>query len=99
MPARLRIPSYAVWDTVIFALNILAFIFIGLQIRPILDSLEPAERAPYFAVAGAVPRAAQRRSRQQNSSARGARHLGRRDEAALDQRRVFERAPRGLGLA
>ena len=37
-----------------FALNILAFIFIGLQIRPILDSLEPAERGRYFAVAGAV---------------------------------------------
>ena len=37
-----------------FALNILAFIFIGLQIRPILDSLAPAERGRYFAVAGAV---------------------------------------------
>jgi monovalent cation/hydrogen antiporter len=53
-PARVRIPSYAVWDTVVFALNILAFIFIGLQIRPILGSLEAADRAPYFAVAGAV---------------------------------------------
>ena len=37
-----------------FALNILAFIFIGLQIRPIFESLEPADRARYFAVAGAV---------------------------------------------
>jgi CPA1 family monovalent cation:H+ antiporter len=54
IPARVRIPSYAVWDTAIFALNILAFIFIGLQLRPILDALEPAQRAPYFAVAGAV---------------------------------------------
>lgn len=54
MAARIRIPSYAVWDTVIFALNILAFIFIGLQIRPILESLEAADRARYFAVAGAV---------------------------------------------
>jgi monovalent cation/hydrogen antiporter len=53
-PARMRIPSYAVWDTVIFALNILAFIFIGLQIRPILESLEPVHRNQYFAVAGAV---------------------------------------------
>lgn len=53
-PARMRIPSYAVWDTVIFALNILAFIFIGLQVRPILESLEPAHRNQYFAVAGAV---------------------------------------------
>ena len=53
-PARIRIPSYAVWETVVFVLNILAFIFIGLQIRPILESLEPAMRGRYFAVAGAV---------------------------------------------
>jgi CPA1 family monovalent cation:H+ antiporter len=54
IPARVRIPTYAVWDTVVFALNILAFIFIGLQIRPILESLEPAQRGRYFAVAGAI---------------------------------------------
>jgi len=53
-PARIRIPSYAVWETAVFVLNILAFIFIGLQIRPILDSLEPAIRGRYFTVAGAV---------------------------------------------
>jgi len=53
-PARIRIPSYAVWETVIFVVNILAFIFIGLQIRPILDRLEPAARGRYFAVAAAV---------------------------------------------
>ena len=53
-PARIRIPTYAVWETVVFALNILAFIFIGLQIRPILESLEAANRGRYFAVAGAV---------------------------------------------
>jgi len=53
-PARLRIPTYAVWETVVFALNVLAFIFIGLQIRPILDALEPADEGRYFAVAGAV---------------------------------------------
>ena len=53
-PARIRIPTYAVWETVVFVLNILAFIFIGLQIRPILESLEPADRGRYFAVAGAV---------------------------------------------
>jgi CPA1 family monovalent cation:H+ antiporter len=53
-PARLRIPSYAVWETVVFVLNILAFIFIGLQIRPILESLEPTARSRYFLVAAAV---------------------------------------------
>src|SRR5215470_12046672 len=50
-PARVRVPSYAVWDTVVFALNILAFIFIGLQIRPTLESLSAANRGPYIAVA------------------------------------------------
>ena len=54
IPARTRVPTSAVWATVVFALNILAFIFIGLQIRPILGSLEAADRAQYFAVAGAV---------------------------------------------
>jgi CPA1 family monovalent cation:H+ antiporter len=54
IPARIRIPTYAVWDTVIFALNILAFIFIGLQIRPIMESVEPAIHGQYFAVAAAV---------------------------------------------
>jgi len=53
-PARIRLPSYAVWETVVFLLNVLAFIFIGLQIRPILASLEPASRARYVAVAAAV---------------------------------------------
>ena len=53
-PARIRIPSYAVWETAVFMLNVLAFVFIGLQIRPILESLEPAARGRYFAVAGAV---------------------------------------------
>jgi CPA1 family monovalent cation:H+ antiporter len=54
MAARIRVPSYAVWETVVFVLNVLAFVFIGLQIRPILESLEPSARGQYFAVAGAV---------------------------------------------
>ena len=41
-------------ETVILVLNILAFIFIGLQIRPILESLAPAVRGQYFVVAAAV---------------------------------------------
>jgi len=54
IPARIRIPSYAVWETVVFLLNVLAFIFIGLQLRPIVETLEPAARGRYFAVAAAV---------------------------------------------
>lgn len=53
-PARTRIPTYAVWDTVVFALNIFAFIFIGLQLRPILSTLDPSERDRYVGVALAV---------------------------------------------
>jgi monovalent cation/hydrogen antiporter len=54
IPARIRIPTNAVWATVIFALNIFAFIFIGLQIRPIVESLEPPVRQHYVIVALAV---------------------------------------------
>jgi CPA1 family monovalent cation:H+ antiporter len=53
-PARVRIPTYAVWETAVFVMNILAFIFIGLQLRPILEGMEPAVRSSYLAVAGAV---------------------------------------------
>lgn len=54
IPARVRIPTNAVWATVVFALNIFAFIFIGLQIRPILMALEPSARTQYLLVAAAV---------------------------------------------
>jgi CPA1 family monovalent cation:H+ antiporter len=52
--ARIRLPTNAVWETVVFALNILAFISVGLQIRPILQNLGAAERGPYFRFACAV---------------------------------------------
>jgi monovalent cation/hydrogen antiporter len=54
MPARIRIPSYAVWESAVFVLNVLAFVFIGLQIRPILTSVAPDTRTRYLLVAGAV---------------------------------------------
>ncbi len=54
IPARIRIPSYAVWETVVFLLNVLAFIFIGLQMRPIVTSLDRSLRGRYLAVAVAV---------------------------------------------
>jgi Na+/H+ antiporter len=53
-PARMRIPSYAVWDTAVFVLNVLAFSFIGLQLRPIVESLDVTRRHQYFVVAFAV---------------------------------------------
>jgi monovalent cation/hydrogen antiporter len=54
LPAQTRIPTNAVWQTTIFALNILAFIFIGLQVRPILDNLHASDRTLYFYTAAAV---------------------------------------------
>jgi CPA1 family monovalent cation:H+ antiporter len=54
IPARIRIPTNAVWATVVFAINIFAFIFIGLQVRPILSGLQPAAREHTLLVAGAV---------------------------------------------
>ncbi|WP_427911386.1 cation:proton antiporter [Ramlibacter sp. MMS24-I3-19] len=52
--ARIRIPTNAVWATVIFALNIIAFIFIGLQVRPVVADLPAPVRDRYLLVAAAV---------------------------------------------
>jgi CPA1 family monovalent cation:H+ antiporter len=54
MAARLRIPSYAVWEVAVFVLNVLAFILVGLQLRPIVARLDRAALADYAAVAAAV---------------------------------------------
>ena len=52
--ARVRLPSYAVWETAVFVLNVLAFVLIGLQMRPILHSLGAAELERYVQIAAAV---------------------------------------------
>jgi len=54
MPARLRIPSYAVWEVAVFVLNVLAFILVGLQLKPILERLSHAEFIAYVTTAAAV---------------------------------------------
>jgi CPA1 family monovalent cation:H+ antiporter len=48
MAARIRIPSFAVWESATVVLNVLAFTLIGLQIRPILETLSPQERIDYL---------------------------------------------------
>ena len=53
-PARIRVPSYAVWDTAVFLLNVLAFSYIGLQIRPILTRLAPGLRTRYLWIAAVI---------------------------------------------
>ena len=43
LPARLRIPSYAVWDTAVLVLNVLAFLVIGLELGPIIKAAGSGE--------------------------------------------------------
>jgi len=51
---RLRIQSYAVWEVAVFVLNVLAFILIGLQLKPILARLTRAELELYAVAAVAI---------------------------------------------
>jgi len=53
-PARLRVPSYAVWETMVYLLNVMAFVLIGTQLRPIWAGLDDSVRWQYSVVAGAV---------------------------------------------
>ena len=49
--ARIRVPSYAVWEVTVFVLNVLAFILVGLQLRQIVARTGWAH---YLGVAAAV---------------------------------------------
>jgi Na+/H+ antiporter len=53
-PARLRVPTYAVWETVVFVLNVLAFMLIGMQLGPIWSHLDEAVRVEYCTFAASV---------------------------------------------
>lgn len=52
--ARRRIASYAVWDVVVFVMNVLAFVLIGLQLQIILTHRHDAGWQPYLLCALAV---------------------------------------------
>jgi monovalent cation/hydrogen antiporter len=52
--AERRIPSYAVWEVMVFALNILIFVFVGLELKPLLHRLDPKEWNHYLLIGGAV---------------------------------------------
>ena len=53
-PARIRVPSYAVWEVAVFVLNILAFILVGFQLKSIVERLDRATWIEYTWVAAAV---------------------------------------------
>jgi Na+/H+ antiporter len=54
LPARIRIPSFAVWEVAVFVLNVLAFILVGFQLKSILARVDGALGARYAAIAVAV---------------------------------------------
>ena len=54
MDASSRVASYVVWDVMVFVLNALAFVLIGLQLRGIVERLDAAEWQVYGACAAAV---------------------------------------------
>jgi Na+/H+ antiporter len=54
LPARIRIPAWAVWEVAVFVLNILAFILVGFQLKSISERVTGATRERYVIVAAAV---------------------------------------------
>jgi monovalent cation/hydrogen antiporter len=52
MPARLRIPTFAVWEVAVFVLNVLAFVLVGFQLKSILARVTAGTGAQFgvFAV-------------------------------------------------
>jgi CPA1 family monovalent cation:H+ antiporter len=52
--ASMRLQGYAVWETLVFLVNALLFVLIGLQLRLIIDSLSGASPAMLLAQAAAV---------------------------------------------
>src|SRR4051812_2318805 len=54
LPARIRIPAWAVWEVAVFVLNVLAFILVGFQLKSIVARATGTTGARYAAVAAAV---------------------------------------------
>jgi len=54
LPARIRIPAWAVWEVAVFVLNILAFILVGFQLKSISERVTGVTRERYVVVAAAV---------------------------------------------
>jgi Na+/H+ antiporter len=52
--ASMRLQGYAVWETLVFLVNALLFVLIGLQLRLIIDSLSGASPATLLAQAAVV---------------------------------------------
>jgi monovalent cation/hydrogen antiporter len=58
MPARIRVPSWAVWEVAVFVLNVLAFVLVGFQLKSIATRLGGSTGVHYAIVGAAVCAAA-----------------------------------------
>jgi len=54
LSARLRVPTFAIWGSMTFVLNVLAFTLIGLQLGPILEAVTGTERLHQLGAAFAI---------------------------------------------
>ena len=54
IPARMRVPSYAVWEVAVFVLNVLAFILVGFQLKSITARIDRDTLIEYLWIAIAV---------------------------------------------
>jgi CPA1 family monovalent cation:H+ antiporter len=54
LPARIRIPAWAVWEVAVFVLNVLAFILVGFQLKSIAARSTGATGARYAGIAAVV---------------------------------------------
>ncbi|WP_420136523.1 cation:proton antiporter [Sphingomonas sp.] len=53
-PPRVRVHSFAVWETVVFLLNVLAFLLMGMQARTIIGGMAPERLYEAAGFAGVV---------------------------------------------
>ena len=99
MPAHMRVPIFAVWETVVFVLNAFAFVLIGMQLRPIWERLEGTGTRADALVTAAVVLAVTVAARFAWVMSYGALRRWRHDRAGADARaRLGPRPTVGGGL-
>src|ERR1700678_423172 len=54
LDARMRVHSFAVWSSVVFTLNLFAFLLMGMQARSIIGRMQPSHLLEALGFAGLV---------------------------------------------
>ena len=54
LPARVRVPAWAVWEVAVFVLNVLAFILVGFQLKSLAANMTRATGLRYAGIAAAL---------------------------------------------